>query len=151
MDWQRASGHNWRALVEADIGRYKRVIGDALRSWTEGRQTTKVAIAVASLNRILELGRPRARSLRMNVMRWADFARLLIRPTKPASTRAPAAHRAVIDIVEQGPDRSVEFGQPEEALVPQAYQNSAPDHLDPTSTLALSRGLYGRAGRIAVP
>jgi hypothetical protein len=32
MGWQRASGYNWRALVEADIGRYKRVIGDALRS-----------------------------------------------------------------------------------------------------------------------
>src|SRR3984893_13481852 len=37
----------WRALVEADIGRYKRVIGDALHSRTEGRQTTEVAIAVA--------------------------------------------------------------------------------------------------------
>jgi len=49
MGWQRASGYNWRALVEADIGRYKRVIGDALRSRTEGRQTTEVAIAVASL------------------------------------------------------------------------------------------------------
>src|SRR6058998_2929657 len=56
MGWQRASGYNWRALVEADIGRYKRVIGDALRSRTEGRQTTEVAIAVASLNRMLELG-----------------------------------------------------------------------------------------------
>jgi hypothetical protein len=51
MGWQRASGYNWRALVEADIGRYKRVIGDALRSRTEGRQTTEVTIAVASLNR----------------------------------------------------------------------------------------------------
>src|ERR1700726_480589 len=58
MGWQRASGYDWRALVEADIGRYKRVIGDALRSRTEGRQTTEVAIAVASLNRMLELGRP---------------------------------------------------------------------------------------------
>ena len=58
MGWQRASGYNWRALVEADIGRYKRVIGDALRSRTEGRQTTEVVIAVASLNRMLELGRP---------------------------------------------------------------------------------------------
>ena len=58
MGWQRASGYNWRALVEADIGRYKRVIGAALRSWTEGRQTTEVAIAVASLNRMLKLGRP---------------------------------------------------------------------------------------------
>jgi len=60
--WQRASGYNWRALVEADIGRYKRVIGDALRSRSEGRQTTEVAIAVASLNRMLELGRPGVRS-----------------------------------------------------------------------------------------
>jgi hypothetical protein len=24
MGWQRASGYNWRALAEADIGRYKR-------------------------------------------------------------------------------------------------------------------------------
>ena len=37
MGWQRASGYNWRALVEADIGRYKRVIGAALRSRTKGR------------------------------------------------------------------------------------------------------------------
>jgi hypothetical protein len=58
MGWQRASGYNWRALVEADIGRYKRVIGDALRSRTDGRQTTEVAIAVASLNHMLQLGRP---------------------------------------------------------------------------------------------
>ncbi|HEX3399228.1 MAG TPA: IS5 family transposase, partial [Acetobacteraceae bacterium] len=26
MGWQKASGYNWRALVEADIGRWKRVI-----------------------------------------------------------------------------------------------------------------------------
>jgi hypothetical protein len=36
---------------------YTRVIGDALRSRIGGRQTTEVAIAVVSLNRILELGR----------------------------------------------------------------------------------------------
>jgi Transposase DDE domain len=58
MGWQRASGYNWRALVEADIGRYKRVIGDALHSRTEGSQTTEVAIAAAALNRMLDLGRP---------------------------------------------------------------------------------------------
>jgi hypothetical protein len=34
------------------------MIGDALRSRTEGRQTTEVAIAVAALNRMLKLGRP---------------------------------------------------------------------------------------------
>jgi hypothetical protein len=32
LGWQRASGYNWRALVEADVSRLKRVIGDALRS-----------------------------------------------------------------------------------------------------------------------
>ena len=44
--------------MEADIGRYKRVIGDALRSRTEGRQMTEVAIAIVTLNRMLELWRP---------------------------------------------------------------------------------------------
>ncbi len=28
MAWQKASGYHWRALVEADISRFKRVIGD---------------------------------------------------------------------------------------------------------------------------
>src|ERR687898_538028 len=32
MGWQRASGYGWRALVEADISRGKRVVGDGLRS-----------------------------------------------------------------------------------------------------------------------
>src|SRR3954453_9887483 len=31
MAWQKASGYNWRALVEADISRWKRVVGDGLR------------------------------------------------------------------------------------------------------------------------
>ena len=38
--------------------RYKRVIGDTLRSQTDRRQATEVAIAVGVLNRMLELGRP---------------------------------------------------------------------------------------------
>ncbi len=58
MGWQRASGYNFRALVEADISRWKRVIGDGLRSQTDGRQATEVAIAADVLNRMLELGRP---------------------------------------------------------------------------------------------
>ena len=58
MGWQKASGYNWRALVEADISRWKQVIGDGLRSHTDGRQATEVAIAVGVLNRMLELGRP---------------------------------------------------------------------------------------------
>ena len=58
MGWQKASGYNDRALVEADVARWKRVIGDGLRSQTDGRQATEVAIAAGVLNRMLELGRP---------------------------------------------------------------------------------------------
>jgi Transposase DDE domain len=64
MGWQKASGYNWRALVESDISRWKRVIGEGLRSQTDGRQASEVAIAaevpIAAevLNRMLELGRP---------------------------------------------------------------------------------------------
>ena len=47
-----------RALVKADVSRFKRVIGDALRSRTDRRRATEVAIAVGALNRMLDLGRP---------------------------------------------------------------------------------------------
>jgi hypothetical protein len=56
IGWQKATGYNRRAL--AAVSRYKRVIGDALRSRTDGRQATEVAIAVRALDRILELGCP---------------------------------------------------------------------------------------------
>jgi len=58
MAWQKASGYHWRALVEADISRFKRVIGAGLRSHTDRRRATEVAIAVSVLNQMLELGRP---------------------------------------------------------------------------------------------
>ena len=58
MGWQAASGYNWRALVEADVSRFKRVIGDGLRSRTDRRRATEVTIAVRVLNRMLDLGRP---------------------------------------------------------------------------------------------
>ena len=58
MGWQKASGHNWRALVEADIARFKRVIGDGLRARTDERRATEVDVAVHALNRMLEFGRP---------------------------------------------------------------------------------------------
>jgi Transposase DDE domain len=58
MGWQRASGYNWRALVEADVSRWKRIIGDGLRSQTDRRQATEVAIAADVLDRMLDLGRP---------------------------------------------------------------------------------------------
>jgi hypothetical protein len=58
MGWQRASGYNRRALVASDVSRWKRVIGDGLRSRTDGRQATEAATAADVLNRMLELGRP---------------------------------------------------------------------------------------------
>ena len=45
-------------LVEADVSRWKRVIGEGLRSQTDGRQAAEVAIAANVLNRMLELGPP---------------------------------------------------------------------------------------------
>jgi len=56
--WQKASGYHWRALVEADISRFKRVIGDGLRSRTDRRRETEIALAVSALNQMLELERP---------------------------------------------------------------------------------------------
>jgi hypothetical protein len=58
MAWQKASGYNKRARAEAIISRFKRVIGDGLRSQTDERQATEVGVAVYVLNRMLELGRP---------------------------------------------------------------------------------------------
>jgi len=60
MGWQKASGYNRRARAAATIGRYKRVIGDGLRSRTDQRQATEMNVAVMVLNRMLELGRPKS-------------------------------------------------------------------------------------------
>jgi len=57
-EWQRRSGYGRRSRAEAAIGRWKRVIGDGLRSRKDERRATEVAVAVHSLNRMLELGRP---------------------------------------------------------------------------------------------
>jgi hypothetical protein len=58
MNWQKTSGGNRRSKVEAAIGRYKRVIRDALRSLEDARRQCEVKIAVKVLTRMLELGRP---------------------------------------------------------------------------------------------
>ncbi len=60
MGWQKRSGYTRRALVETSISRFKRVIGNALRSRTDRRRATEVAIAVNVLNRMLELGHPKS-------------------------------------------------------------------------------------------
>src|SRR3954468_24831226 len=58
MGWHKASGYTKRARAEAAMGRFKRVIGDGLRSRTDERQATEMDVAVQVLNRMLELGRP---------------------------------------------------------------------------------------------
>ena len=58
MAWQKASGYNKRARVEAAMNRWKQVIGDELRAHTDERRATEVAVAVHTLNRMLELGHP---------------------------------------------------------------------------------------------
>ncbi len=57
MTWQKTSGYNTRSKVEAAISRYKRLIGDALKSRHDDRRTTEVVIAVKSLNRMNQLAR----------------------------------------------------------------------------------------------
>ena len=58
MGWQKASGYTRRALAEAAIGRWKQVIGDKLRAHADERRATEMEVAVYTLNRMLELGRP---------------------------------------------------------------------------------------------
>ena len=58
MAWQEVSGYTRRALVEVAIARWKQVIGDGLRAHTDERRATELAVAVHTLNRMLELGRP---------------------------------------------------------------------------------------------
>jgi hypothetical protein len=58
MGWQKRSGYTKRARAEAAIARWKQVIGDGLRSRTDERRATEVAVAAHALNRMLELGRP---------------------------------------------------------------------------------------------
>lgn len=58
MAWHRDSQYNVRARLEGQIGRWKQVIGPALRFHTDEAQATEVAIAAAALNRMVDLGRP---------------------------------------------------------------------------------------------
>ena len=65
MGWQKASGYNRRAKVEAAVGRWKQVIGDGrpstrgrVRSRKDERRATEVEVAMHVLNRMLALGRP---------------------------------------------------------------------------------------------
>lgn len=52
------TAYNERTRAEAAISRFKRVVGDELRSRTDRRRATEVDVAVHALNRMLEPGRP---------------------------------------------------------------------------------------------
>jgi hypothetical protein len=58
MGWQKTSGYNARAGAEGAMSRYKRIIGDTLRSHVRPAQEAETRIAVTVLNRMLDLGRP---------------------------------------------------------------------------------------------
>jgi hypothetical protein len=58
MNWQKTSGYNARAGAEGAMSRYKRIIGDTLRSHTRPAQEVETRIAVNVLNRMLVLARP---------------------------------------------------------------------------------------------
>ena len=58
MGWQKVSGYDARAQVEAAISRYKHVLGAGLRSRTERGCAVEVDAGVQALNRMLEFGRP---------------------------------------------------------------------------------------------
>jgi len=58
MGRQKTSGYNARAGAEGAMSRYKRIIGDTLRSHTRLTQEVETRIAVTVLNRMLDLGRP---------------------------------------------------------------------------------------------
>ena len=57
MAWQTATGYNDRALVEAQIGRWKQVIGDTLKSRNIDTQITEIRTATRVLNRMTSLSR----------------------------------------------------------------------------------------------
>jgi hypothetical protein len=56
--WQETSRYTRRSKVEVQISRYKRVIGDTLRSRGHPQRKTEAKIAVKALSRMNELGRP---------------------------------------------------------------------------------------------
>lgn len=58
MAWQKDTGYNLRSRVEAQIGRWKNVIGNKLRSRTLLNQITEAKIGQKILNRMNGLGRP---------------------------------------------------------------------------------------------
>ncbi|MGI9503583.1 MAG: IS5 family transposase [Geminicoccaceae bacterium] len=58
MAWQKAHDYGRRSLVETTMGRYKSIIGDRLRARHDEAQSMEVAIAVKTLNHMMNLAKP---------------------------------------------------------------------------------------------
>jgi hypothetical protein len=58
MAWQKTSGDNAQARVEAAIQRFKQVVGDRLRAHSDAGQRTEVIVACNLLNRMFDLAHP---------------------------------------------------------------------------------------------
>ena len=63
----------------------------------------------------------------------------------------PADRPFIVELASNLADRLVQFGQAVETPIPQPPENPAFHDQHAASTLALSRGLRGRAGRTPVP
>ncbi len=55
--WQSSSGYNQRSRADAQMGRWKGVIGPKLKAWRLENQKTEVRIAVNALDKMSERGR----------------------------------------------------------------------------------------------
>lgn len=58
--WRRDSGQHKQAKAENAIGRFKRILGPAIRARCRDGQRAEVMMGVSILNRMLELGAPRS-------------------------------------------------------------------------------------------
>ncbi len=56
--WQKQTGYNQRARIEAQMGRWKQVIGNKLKARTFYNQKAEAKIGVNILNTMTKLGRP---------------------------------------------------------------------------------------------
>ena len=93
-NWQKATGYNRYAKVEAAISRYKRVIGYTLKSRDDASRVTEVAFTVESLRRSANLDKPTSSASRSRDRAGAglrrqgsvrqDSARRLSSPAKSA-------------------------------------------------------------------
>jgi hypothetical protein len=58
MAWQQATGYGRRSLAETAIGRYKAIVGPRLRARGLPAQQGEAGIAVAALNRMIQVAKP---------------------------------------------------------------------------------------------